>query len=53
VPIALISGLFRRDPRARHRRRVRSDLAQVPVDPLKHAGLRRTLAGSADLPFAR
>lgn len=51
--LALISGLFRRDRRSRLNRSMRADLALIPVDEMKLAGYRRTLAGSAALPFAR
>lgn len=49
--LAMIASLFR-DARRMSGRRMRAQLALVPVDELRRAGIRRTLSGSRSLPFA-
>ncbi|WP_168201633.1 hypothetical protein [Phreatobacter aquaticus] len=51
--IALIARLIRGKPVSNAERRIRADRALIPADELKLAGFRRTLGGSAALPFAR
>lgn len=52
--LAVLAQWFKaRDPRAAALRAWRADRAVIPFDELKRAGILRTLAGSASLPFSR
>ncbi|MCZ0738191.1 hypothetical protein [Phreatobacter sp. AB_2022a] len=52
--LAVLAQWFKaRNPRQAALRAWRADHAAIPFDELKRAGILRTLAGSATLPFSR